>query len=204
MAGNNRYRCYSFNITEQHCYWTLVQLITGSYFVEIQVLEITSIHLSVNMHLRHFFFSILLGRCNTRQTSLIKLHYKFHYKTKTVIPKLEISFEFGLAFYILLDTWLTFAICSLMLWESSFEAKLLNLRLKWLLRNLTLSLLSSFQVKMVNKGSDLVTFVIFSVVRKMKILQNLFKSWSSHNISNALLPMKLFTCPTIFYFIKNS
>ena len=151
-----------------------------------------------------FFFPILLGSCNTRQTSLIKLHYKFHYKTKTVIPKLEISFEFGLAFYILLDTWLTFAICSLMLWESSFEAKLLNLRLKWLLRNLTLSLLSSFQVKMVNKGSDLVTFVIFSVVRKMKILQNLFKSWSSHNISNALLPMKLFTCPTIFYFIKNS
>ena len=124
----------------------------------------------------------------------------------TVIPKLEISFEFGLAFYILLDTWLTFdfCICSLMLWESSFEAKLLNLWLKWLLRNLTLSLLSSFQVKMVNKGSDLVTFVIFSVVRKMKILQNLFKSWSSHNISNALLPMKLFTCPTIFYFIKNS
>ena len=147
MAGNNRYRCYSFNITEQHCYWTLVQLITGSYFVEIQVLEITSIHLSVNMHLRHFFFSIFLGSCNTRQTSFIKLHYKFHYKTKTVIPKLEISFEFGLAFYILLDTWLTFDFCYM----------LVNA-----LRILIWSKVIKSPVKMVAKESDLVTFVIIS------------------------------------------
>ena len=80
-----------------------------------------------------------------------------------------------LTYCLKLDWSLTFTTCSSIIWESSFETELLKLLL------LTLSLLS-----------------FFCVVRKMLISQNIYKTWSSHNISNALVIKELFTFPITF------
>ena len=74
--GTVRCFCHSFNITKQQCHRTPVQPLTASYFVGIQVLEMTSAYLFLNRHLRHSFL-ILSGSANTIQTSLIKLHCKW-------------------------------------------------------------------------------------------------------------------------------
>ena len=57
-------------------------------------------------------------------------------------------------------------------------------------------------VKLVDKGSDFltfVTFVIFCVVQKLEISKNVSKSPSTHNISNDLITNELYTFPQNFY-----
>ena len=53
-----------------------MQPLTESYLSRLQVLVITSLHLSVNRH--HWrSFTFLSGSDNTKQTSLIRLHFKW-------------------------------------------------------------------------------------------------------------------------------
>ena len=72
MPAENSRCCYHyFSITEQHCFRTPVLPLTASELFGIQVLEITSLHLSLNRHLQHSF-PFLSDSANTIQSSPIQ------------------------------------------------------------------------------------------------------------------------------------
>ena len=69
-VGDSRCCCYSCNITAQHCYWKPFQLLTSSYLVRIQVLEIISPSFCQQESLAFFSYPFMLCQYETNLSSL--------------------------------------------------------------------------------------------------------------------------------------